>query len=107
MSWRMDVARRAAAVYAENPDVAAGGVAGSVGAGIADEWSDLELDVYWHTPPTDVDRRRPIERLGGSVERFWAYSEEEEEWGEEYSLDDAGGLGVGISSFLVGTAERL
>ena len=102
-TWRLDVARRAAAVYAENPKVAVVVAAGSVGAGTADEWSDLELDLYWHAPPGDDERRRPIERLGGRVERFWPFSEHEEEWGEEYSLD---GLGVGISSFTVDTAQR-
>lgn len=103
VAWRLVVARRAGAVYVENPKVAAVAVAGSVGAGTADEWSDLELDVYWHAPPTDDDRRRPIERLDGRIEQFWPYSEHEEEWGEEYVL---GELGVGISSFLVDSARR-
>jgi hypothetical protein len=73
------------------------------GRGTADEWSDLELDIYWHAPPTDDDRRRPIERLDGRIERFWDFSEHEEEWGEEYALGD---LGVSISSFLVDSARR-
>jgi hypothetical protein len=34
--------------------------------------------------------------LGGDIEQYWPYSEDEEEWGEEYSLE---GLAVGISSF--------
>jgi hypothetical protein len=102
-AWRLDVARRAAAVYASNPKVAAIAAAGSVGSGIADEWSDLELDVYWHAPPTDEDRRRPIDVLGGEIEQYWPYNEHEEEWSEEYSL---GALGVGISSFVVESARR-
>lgn len=79
------------------------GSVGSVGAGTADEWSDLEQDIYWHAPPTDDDRRRPIDRLDGRIERFWDFSAHEEEWGEEYALGD---LGVGISSFLVDSARR-
>ena len=103
-SWRLQVARSAAGVYARNPKVAAVVAAGSVGAGIDDEWSDLELDVYWLAAPTDADRRDPIALLDGAIEQFWAYSPDEEEWGEEYRV---GGLGVGISSFLVESAERL
>jgi hypothetical protein len=103
VAWRLAVARRAAAVSAEKPKVAIVAAVGSVGAGIADEWSDLEQDIYWHAPPTDDDRRRPIERLDGRNERFWDFSAHEEEWGEEYALGD---LGVGISSFLVDSARR-
>jgi hypothetical protein len=40
----MAVAERAAAVYAGNRKLAALAVAGSVGAGLADRFSDLELD---------------------------------------------------------------
>lgn len=92
-----------AAVYAGNPKVAATAAAGSVGSGLADEWSDLELDVYWHAPPTDDDRRHPIDVLGGDIEQYWPYDADEEEWGEEYSL---GGLGVGVSSFAVESVRR-
>jgi hypothetical protein len=63
-----------AAVYAGNPKVAATAAAGSVGSGLADEWSDLELDVYWHAPPTDDDRRHPIDVLGGDIEQYWPYT---------------------------------
>ena len=101
--WRLEVARLAAGVYAQNPKVAAVVAAGSVAAGIDDEWSDLELDLYWLAGPTDADRREPIALLNGAIEQFWDYSPEEEEWGEEYRV---GGLGVGISSFLVESAER-
>lgn len=101
--WRLDVARAAAAVYASNPKIAAVAAAGSVGAGLADEWSDLEIDLYWHRAPDDDDRRRPIELLGGELETYWPYSAEEEEWGEEYRI---GQLKVGISGFLVESAER-
>lgn len=102
-SWRLDVARDAARLYAQNAKVAAVAAAGSVGAGIDDEWSDLELDVYWHSDPTDSDRRAPIDALSGAVEHYWEYSPDEEEWGEEYRVGD---LSIGGSSFLVVSAER-
>ncbi len=46
--WRMAVAGQAAAGYAGNPGLAAVAVAGSVGAGLADQFSDLELNCYWY-----------------------------------------------------------
>lgn len=39
-AWRMELAQRAARVYAENGKLAALTVAGSVGAGLADRFSD-------------------------------------------------------------------
>jgi hypothetical protein len=51
--WRLAVARRAAAAYTLNPKLAALTVAGSVGAGLADRFSDLEPDCYWSAGPSD------------------------------------------------------
>jgi len=64
--WRMAVARQAAQVYAENRGLAAMAVAGSVGAGLADQFSDLELDCYWLRPPADEERLAPVRALAGS-----------------------------------------
>jgi hypothetical protein len=102
-SWRMDVARSAARAYAPNERLAVFAVAGSVGSGLADRFSDLEVDCYWHEPPGDRDRRAPIELPGGQLEAFWEYDTDDEEWSEEYIL---GTLPVTISNFVVGTAER-
>jgi hypothetical protein len=44
----MAVAGRAAGAYAPNRRLAVLAVAGSVGSGLADRFSDLELDCYWH-----------------------------------------------------------
>ena len=92
---RLALARQIAPGYTDNPKVAVLVVAGSVGRGNADVYSDIEMDVYWHKPPTDEDRMAPIKRAGGHVEIFWDYSAEEEEWGEEYVVD---GMKIGISS---------
>jgi hypothetical protein len=102
-TWRLELAQRIAPGYSQNPKVAVVVVAGSVGRGKADRFSDIEIDVYWHEPPTDEDRRRPIARVNGDIKIFWSYSEEEEEWGEEYTV---GGVSIGISSFLVSTMDR-
>ena len=46
-AWRMALAGQAAEAYAGNAKLAALAVAGSVGSGLADRFSDLELDCYW------------------------------------------------------------
>jgi hypothetical protein len=102
-SWRMALAERAGNAYAPNQRLAVFTVAGSVGSGLADRFSDLEVDCYWHEPPSDRDRRSPIELLGGQLEAFWEYDADEEEWSEEFIL---GTLPVTVSNFVVGTAER-
>lgn len=97
------MAERAAAAYAGNGKLAALAVAGSVGAGLADRFSDLELDCYWSSPPGDADRTGPIGRLGGELTGFWDYDEADREWSEDYVL---GGLGVTVSNFTTGTVEQ-
>jgi ADP-ribose pyrophosphatase YjhB (NUDIX family) len=102
-AWRMAVARRVAETYAGNPNVAALAVAGSVGAGLADRFSDLELDCYWVRPPTDADRLRPVEAVGGSLLDLWDFDEDDEEWSEDYRV---GQLDVTVSNFLVSSIDR-
>src|SRR5439155_18435609 len=99
----MAQAATAARAYQPNPKLAALVVAGSVGTGLADRFSDLELDCYWFSPPSDRDRTGPIHALGGELEALWAYDHDEEEWSEDYRL---GELGVTVSNFLTGTIER-
>jgi hypothetical protein len=102
-AWRLEVAAKAAAAYLPNQRLAAIAAAGSVGSGLADQYSDLELDCYWHEPPRDSDRREPVERLGGQVEAFWDYDAGDEEWSEDYVF---GALHVTVSNFTVATIER-
>src|ERR1700677_4025608 len=97
-AWRMRVAERAAAAYAGNRNLAAMAVAGSVGADVADQFSDLELDCYWVRPPTDAERLAPVRVLGGELTDLWDYDEDDEEWSEDYLV---GELGVTVSNFLV------
>ena len=66
--WRLALAERAARAYASNQKLAALTVAGSVGTGLADRFSDLELDCYWFDPPGDLDRSGPVHVLGGELE---------------------------------------
>jgi hypothetical protein len=102
-AWRLAVAEQAARVYASNDKLAALTVAGSVGAGLADRFSDLELDCYWVDPPDDLDRSGPVHVLGGDLEALWDYDHDEEEWSDNYRLGD---LEVTVSSFLVSTIDR-
>lgn len=99
--WRLERARRVSAAYAENPKLAALVVAGSVGRGWADEWSDTELDLFWFESPTDEDRKQVLERLNG--EPVYYYALEGDEWSDAYFVD---GLKFEISSFLVSTIDR-
>ena len=103
VAWRMTLAERAAQAYGKNRQLAALAVAGSVGAGLADRFSDLELDCYWSAPPSDPDRTGPIDRLGGELTALWDYDRDEQEWSEDYRL---GGLHVTVSNFLAATIER-
>jgi hypothetical protein len=102
-AWRMAEARRAAAAYTQHPKLAALTVAGSVGAGLADRFSDLELDCYWSAAPGDRDRTGPIEALGGVLTALWDYDAGEGEWSEDYRL---GQLDVTVSNFLTSTVDR-
>ena len=103
VAWRLRAAQRVNAAYGPSPNLAIVAVAGSVGTGLADRWSDLELDCYWRETPSDDDRRRPIRLLEANLDGFWDYDEDEEEWSETYHL---GPLPVTISNFTVTTVER-
>jgi hypothetical protein len=102
-AWRLALAEQAARAYASNDKLAALTVAGSVGTGLADRFSDLELDCYWVGPPGDQDRSGPVHVLGGELEALWDYDQDEQEWSDDYRL---GELRVTVSSFLVSTIDR-
>lgn len=99
--WRLETGKQVAALYAQNPKLRALVVAGSVGRGWADEWSDIELDLFWNEPPTDKDRKSVIEAVNGTVEYY--YPLEDGEWSDAYFVDE---LKFEISSFLVSTLEQ-
>jgi hypothetical protein len=101
--WRLALAERVARAYASNDKLAALTVAGSVGTGLADRFSDLELDCYWFDPPGDLDRSGPVHVVGGELQALWDYDHDEEEWSDDYRLGD---LEVTVSSFLVSTIDH-
>jgi len=51
--WRRKIAQNIGSVYAGNRKVAAVILGGSTARGHADRYSDIELGVFWHTPPAD------------------------------------------------------
>jgi hypothetical protein len=97
---RRALAEIVAPAYAANPKVAGVLLAGSVARGLADAFSDIEIDVYWHTAPTDEDLSTPIERSGWPI----VYRHvDENEWPDGFL---SGGVKVDTSQFLVGTIDR-
>jgi hypothetical protein len=98
--WRLALAKEIGASYASDRNAQVVLVAGSVGRGSADRYSDIELDVYYAEPPTEAARIAAVERCGGMVERL---AEDEHEWEERMSI---GGVDAHTSTFLVSTMER-
>ena len=97
---RRALAEIVAPEYAANPKVAGVLLAGSVARGLADGFSDIEIDIYWHTPPTDKDLSAPIERAGWPI----VYRHvDENEWADGFLIE---GVKVDTSQFLVSTIDR-
>ena len=66
-AWRMAVARRAAEAYQGSRNSPRWPWLANSAPGVADRFSDLELDCYWFGPPTDTDRLAPVHSLGGEL----------------------------------------
>lgn len=98
--WRYALAQRIAASYARNPNAQVVMIAGSVGRGVADHFSDIEIDVYYAEPPTEAERRAAVEGSGGVLEGL---DEDEDEWEEQMNI---GGVHAATSTFLIATMER-
>lgn len=96
---RRALAEIVAPEYAANPKVAAVLLAGSVARGLADKFSDIEIDIFWHAPPTDADRSAPIERARWPI----VYRHvDENEWADSFLI---AGVKVDTSQFLVSTID--
>ncbi len=57
-------------IYSGDPKVRAVMAGGSVARGCADEYSDVEIGVFWDTAPSEEDRRDAARRMGGEVWKF-------------------------------------
>jgi hypothetical protein len=98
--WRLALAKEIGASYASNKNAQVVMVAGSVGRGSADRYSDVEVDVYYAEPPTEAERVAAVERCGGTLELL---AQDADEWEEQMSI---GGFHAHTSTFLVATMER-
>ena len=96
-----EMAEKIAPIYAENPKVDAVLLGGSVSRGWQDQFSDIELLIFWNRDPSEGDRKKPIGKLKGAILDFHPY--EEEEWSETYLTE---GIKLEISSFLTTTMQR-
>ncbi len=98
--WRLALAREIASPYVRDENARAVMIAGSVGRGTDDRWSDIEIDVYYDRPPTKAERRAAAEASGGDVVGL---GDDEHEWEERLSF---GGFHAHTSTFLASTLER-
>ena len=96
---RLEIARRVALAFQANDRVAGVLVAGSVARGLADDASDIELDVYWHQPPNTADREAAVE--GAGWERVYA-EEDEHECADGLMAD---GVKIDVSGFVTSTID--
>ncbi|MDN7244118.1 DUF4037 domain-containing protein [Planococcus shenhongbingii] len=94
-----ELAKEIADVYMHNPKIESVMLGGSVARNLSDEFSDIELFIFWRESPTDEDRKEPIEKLGGNILDFHPF--EDEEWSETYTVQN---VKLEISSFLLNTA---
>ncbi len=69
--WRIDLARRLADAVIPLPGVRAMVVAGSVARGYADEYSDVEIPIFWDALPDDAQRHAIVRALGAGF--LYAY----------------------------------
>ena len=69
----LKLARNMARTYSEKPQGARNHRWGSVARGCADEYSDVEIGVFWDMPPSDGDRKDVVRRMGGEIWSFGAF----------------------------------
>jgi len=87
--WRHDLVHPLAPIYAANPHVAAVLLGGSTARGHADRYSDIELGVFWHQPPTDAERQAAASAIRGDLVQLYPYDSAEEVWCDDYLLGRA------------------
>ena len=87
--WRIALARRIAPIYASHPKIKVVIIGGSVGRGIADRYSDVEIGVFWTEPPSEAERKTLAEQVGVvSREHMSPYKFEPSQPGEEEADED-------------------
>lgn len=85
-AWRRRLAQETAKIYRENPHVDVIILGGSTARNIADQYSDIEIGVFWHQAPTDKERQALAEKTGGDILRLYPYDEVEHVWSDDLML---------------------
>ncbi len=98
----LQLATNLSKVYMRNDKVEAVLLGGSVARRWQDDYSDIELFIFWKESPNEQDRKNPIEEVDGNIIDFHPYKEEE--WSETYITE---GIKLEISSFLTDTIHRI
>ncbi len=62
-SWRTTLAERIAPLYADIADVRAVILTGNVARGRDDDYSDLDIAVFWRRPPSHTERNQKIAQI--------------------------------------------
>jgi hypothetical protein len=84
--WRTAIAEQIAPLYASNPKVAAVMLGGSSARGHADQYSDMEIGVFWQHAPSDDDRRQVIEAAGADLNYLYEYDASESVWSDDFFI---------------------
>lgn len=102
---RLELAERLAPAWIDLPGVAAVVVSGSTARGLADDASDLELGVYWTSPPDDALRQRAVDRLGAVLLRRYSCDIERGWFGVDNVLVDGFPIDVAMNTVATIDAE--
>jgi len=84
--WRFEIAQNIGRLYAANPHVAAVLIGGSTARGHADRFSDTEIGVFWHQPPTESERRVVIDQAGADLIRLYPFFGDEQVWCDDFMV---------------------
>ncbi|HVX45786.1 MAG TPA: hypothetical protein VHC49_17985 [Mycobacteriales bacterium] len=92
--WRRAAVQPVLAAYANCQSVDAVMMSGSTARGDADDWSDVEVGVFWSAPPTLQERESAAGRAGAAHRRMVNGAEANPPWYDHLFL--AGGLMIEV-----------
>lgn len=109
---RRVIAERIAPAYAGNDKVAAILLGGSTARGDSDQYSDLELGIFWNQPPTELDRHSAIERSGGDLHHLYPFDAADQVWADDWKIgrndcnEPFTGVSVDMQHMTINAAQR-
>ena len=84
--WRHEFATQVAHYYQSNPNIEAIILGGSTARGHSDQFSDIELGMFWNQAPTEEERRSAVEMMQADLIRIYPYFPDEEVWCDDFML---------------------